>query len=112
MQDDKATAWFTLADADAIDRKIAASFAKTFMDYDMYSQGNMQQFGQRMLENYQVQNRMKDMMIPLVEELIGSCLQRNLRIDHYTDHHRHSLRYRVSYKGTVIIEQQVNLRGY
>ena len=112
MQDDKATAWFTLADHDAIEKKIAATFAKTFMEYNRYSMNNMEQFGRRMLENYQVQNRMKDMMVPLIDQMIGDGLQRNLRIDHYTDHHRHSLRYRVSYKGSVIIEQEVNLRGY
>jgi hypothetical protein len=112
MQDDKAQAWFTLADHDAIEKKIAATFGKTFMDYNGYSMNNMEQFGRRMLENYTIQSQLKSMMVPLIDQMIGDGLQRNLRIDHFTDHHMHHLRYRVSYKGTVIIEQEVNLRGY
>lgn len=112
MQDDKATAWLTLADHDAIEKKIAATFGKTFMEYNGYSTNNMEQFGRRMLDNYTIQSHLKSMMGVLIEGLIGDCLQRNLRIDHYTDHHMHRLRYRVSYKGTAIIEQEVNLRGF
>lgn len=112
MQDDKATAWFTLADHDAIEKKIAATFGKTFMDYNGYSMNNMEQFGRRMLENYTIQSQLKSMMLSSFEDALGQSLQRNLRIDHFTDHHMHRLRYRISYKGTVIIEQEVNLRGY
>lgn len=112
MENGKATAWLTLADADAVEKKIAATFGKTFMEYNGYSTNNMERFGRRMLENYTIQMHLKSMMGALVEDALGQSLQRNLRIDHFTDHHMHRLRYRVSYKGTVIIEEEVNLRGY
>lgn len=112
MADDKATAWLTLADADAVDKRVLDIIARSLRGYNADNLENQKQLGMSLLHNFAVQNYLKDMLIPLIHNEIGNGLKNNLRIDYQTSYAQQVARYRISYGPTVVLEQAINLRGY
>lgn len=112
MENDKATAWLTLADADAVDKRVLDIIARALHGYNVDNMDNQKQLGMSLLMNFAVQNYLKDMMIPLIHNEIGNGLKNNLRIDYQTSQARQVAHYRISYGPTVVLEQAINLRGY
>ncbi len=112
MQDDKAKAFFILSDADAIDRKIAASVHKLLVGYEVQQMNNQRDLGNALFNNFAVQNRIKDYLLPFIEDTLVQNLVANLRMETYLDPHHENLHIRLSYKSQSVSQQTVNLRRY
>ena len=112
MADDKAQAFFILNDEDVIDRKIAASIYKLFMGYEVQQMNNQRDLGNALFNNYAVQNRIKDYLLPFIEDTFVQNLVANLRMETYLDPRQEHLHIRLSYKSQPVTQQTINLRGY
>lgn len=112
MADDKAQAFFILNDEDVIDRKIAASVHKLFMGYEVQQMNNQRDLGNALFNNYAVQNRIKDYLLPFIEDTFVQNLVANLRMETYLDPHHENLHIRLSYKSHPVTQQTINLRRY
>ena len=112
MENDKAQAFFILNEEDAIDRKIAASVHKLFMGYEPQQMNNQRDLGNALFNNYAVQNRIKDYLLPFIEDMFMKNLVANLRMETYLDPHHQNLHLRLSYKGNAVTQQTINLREF
>lgn len=112
MENDKATAWLTLADADAVDKRVLDCIRRSLHGYNVENLENQKQLGLDLLSNFAVRNYLKDILITLIHSEIGNALKENLRIDYQTSHARQVAHYRISYGNNVVLEQAINLRGY
>ncbi len=112
MGNDKATAWLTLADADAVDTRVLSVLDRALFGYTGHSLDNQQRLGTALLDNYVVQTKLNGMTQYRMEDIIRNELCNHLRIDTHLDPHHMNLHIRLAYKSTSVSQQTINLRRY
>lgn len=108
MGNDKATAWLTLADADAVDKRVLDIIARALHGYNVDNMDNQKQLGMALLMNFAVNQHLRGLMLDTLMQEITT----NLRMDTYLDPHHQNLHIRLTYKGNGVTQQTVNLRRY
>jgi hypothetical protein len=104
MQDDKATAWLTLADADAIEQKVLNVLGNA-----LNNPSNQHLLADHICNNYNFQMRIKALVEPTIRQTISDEMQRNFKIDHYYEQWNRTVGYRIRYGNTVIQTEQIKL---
>ena len=104
MQDDKATAWLTLADADAIEQRVLNVLGNA-----LNNPSNQHLIADRIFSNYNFQMRIKGLIEPTIRQTISDEMRNNFKVDHYYDQWNRTAGYRISYGTNVIAQQQIKL---
>lgn len=104
MQDDKATAWLTLADADAIEQKVLDVLGNA-----LNNPSNQHLIVEHLFNNYNFQMRLRSMTESSMRLLISDEMRNNFKVDHYYDQWNRTAGYRISYGSNVIAQQQIKL---
>jgi hypothetical protein len=109
MENDKATAWLTLADADAVEQKVLDVLGKALLDYSTSSSDNLARLAIRIVDDYSFQMRMKGLLEPIVHQAISDGMRNNFKVEHYYEQYRREAGYRISYGQHVITQQNIKI---
>jgi hypothetical protein len=112
MEDAKATAWLTLADADAVEQKVLTAMAKAFFGYNVDNMENQKQLGYALLNNFAVQNHLKAQLLDMMQHVVKDEICNKLNLESYYDRIQQLVHLRVTYQGNPVATQAINLRGY
>lgn len=109
MENDKATAWLTLAGADAVEQKVLDTIAKALLDSDALNQGIMYRVVDKLCMDYNFQMRIRNMVEPIVRQIISDDIRQNFKVDHYYQQYDRIAGYRVMYGPHVITQQNIKI---
>jgi hypothetical protein len=102
MQDDKATAWLTLADADAIEQKVLDVMGRAFA-------ANVDALALKLAGSFHLQNSVAGYVLPQVRSLIAGEMRNNFKVEHYYEQWNRTAGYRIRYGDTIIQTEQIKL---
>jgi hypothetical protein len=111
MADDKAKAWLTLADADAVEAKVVDVVNRMFSGDHPHVVPNLEAFAQRLSGSFQMQNAIASYIGPQIRQTIREEVKNNLRVDHYYEQYNRTAGYRIRYGNDVIQQEQIKI-GY
>ncbi len=111
MENDKATAWLTLADADAVEQKVVDIVNRLFGADNQFARNNSDELARRLSHSFHLQNAVANYVLPQVRSLIAEEMRINFKVDHYYDQWNRTAGYRILYGSNVIAQQQIKL-GY
>lgn len=108
MENDKATAWLTLADADAVEDKVIDVLNKLFGD-GVGSNSNVDGLAQRIAHSFVIQNTIAGYLRPQIQGMIKDAVTQNFKIDHYYESWNRTAGYRIRYGDHVIQTEQIKI---
>ena len=104
MENDKAKAWLTLADADAVEQKVLDVMGRAFMN-----PSNMHLIADQLTSHYNFQMRIKNMVEPTIRQTMVDEMRNNFKVEHYYEQYRREAGYRISYGQHVITQQNIKI---
>lgn len=111
MENDKATAWLTLADADAVEQKVVDVIRQLLEGGTQESRQNLNDLGSRLGYSYTLANMVFNNLQQQIQSMLQNEICNNLRMDMYIDQYNQNLHVRLNYKGNGVTQQTINLRG-
>ena len=109
MENDKATAWLTLADADAVEQKVVDIVNRLFGADNQFARNNSDELARRLSHSFHLQNAVANHVLPQVRTLIAEEVRMNFKIEHYYESWNRTAGYRVRYGSNVIQTEQIKL---
>jgi hypothetical protein len=109
MGNDKATAWLTLADADAVEQKVLDTIAKALMESNALNQGIMYRVVDKLCVDFNFQMRIKNMVEPIIRQTMSDEMRNNFKVEHYYEQYNRQAGYRISYGQHVITQQNIKI---
>ena len=109
MQDDKATAWLTLADADAVEQKVLDVINRALTDVNSLGSPVMYGVVNKLCSDYTFQMRIKGLIEPTIRQTISDEMRMNFKIEHYYEQWNRTAGYRVRYGTNVIQTEQIKI---
>ena len=104
MQDDKAKAWLTLADADAVEQKVLEVVCRVF-----FTPSNTHLIADQLTNNYNFQMRIKGLVEPTIRQTMAHEMRNNFKVEHYYESWNRTAGYRIRYGDTIIQTEQIKL---
>ena len=109
MENDKATAWLTLADADAVEAKVIDVLNKAFEGDHPHVRNNRDELARRLASSFQLQIAVASYITPQVQQMIRDDIRNNLRVEHYYEQWNRTAGYRIRYGNDVIQTEQIKI---
>ncbi len=109
MQDDKATAWLTLADADAIEQKVLDVINRALMDASSLGSTVMYGIVNKLCADYNFQMRIKNIVEPTIRQTMAHEMRNNFKVDHYYESWNRAAGYRIRYGDAIIQQEQIKI---
>lgn len=111
MENGKATAWLTLADADAVEQKVLDVLNRVFGGDITQSTANRDALAQRLAGSFYLQNAVANYIRPEINNMLRDGLKNNLKVEHYYEQWNRVAGYRIRYGDTTIQQEQIKI-GY
>lgn len=111
MENDKATAWLTLADADAVENKVVDVIRQLLDGSTEESRQNLNDLGTRLGQSFTMSNMILNNLQQQIQNMLRDEICNNLRMESYLDPHHRNLHIRLHYRGNGVTHQTINLRG-
>lgn len=108
MENDKATAWFTLADADAIEQKVLKVLDRILLDPST-NNANISKLATRIADDFYFQSRLRGWVEPEINKGVRDGIKNNLRVEHYYEAWNRTAGYRIRYSSDIIQQEQIKL---
>ena len=109
MENDKAYAWLTLADADAVEAKVVDVIQKLLNGDSDESRQNLNGLGTRLGYSFTLANMIFNSLQPQINNMIRDGLAQNFRIDHFYESYNRTAGYRIRYGGYTIQTEQIKM---
>jgi hypothetical protein len=104
MENDKAKAWLTLADADAVEQKVLNVLGNA-----LNNPSNQHLIADHLFNNYNFQTRFRSLVEPIIRQTISDEMRMNFRVEHYYEKWNSTAGYRIRYGTNVIQTEQIKL---
>lgn len=109
MENDKAVAWLTLADADAVENKVVDVIRQLLDGSTEESRQNLNDLGNRLGTSYTLSNMIFNNLRPQIQGMIKDAVTQNFKIDHYYESWNRTAGYRIRYGDHVIQTEQIKI---
>lgn len=109
MENDKAAAWLTLADADAVEQKVIDVIRQLLEGNTEESRQNLNDLGNRLGTSYTMSNMILNSLQPQISNMIRDSIMQNFRVEHYYETWNRTAGYRIRYGSNVIQQEQIKL---
>lgn len=109
MENDKAAAWLTLADADAVEQKVIDVIRQLLEGNTEESRQNLNDLGTRLGYSFTLANMIFNSLQPQINNMIRDGLTQNFKIDHFYEPYNRTAGYRIRYGDRVIQTEQIKL---
>lgn len=109
QDNNKAKAWLTLADADAVEAKVLDTLAKALIEPNALSSGVMYPIVDKLCMDYNFQNRIRNMVEPIIRQTMLDEMRNNFKVEHYYEQYNRQAGYRISYGQHVITQQNIKI---